>query len=86
MWFLLSWILFGLVVGIVMQLLLPRQDSSSFLVTILIGVCGAIAGWWIGGLAGWAGPAQGAGFLIALLGATALLVIHRVVFGARDTA
>jgi len=82
----LSWILFGLVVGIVAKLLMPGRDPGGFIVTILLGIVGAVLGGWIGRMAGWYGPGQGAGFLMSLLGAIVVLLIYRLVIGRRTIA
>jgi uncharacterized membrane protein YeaQ/YmgE (transglycosylase-associated protein family) len=81
----LSWILFGLVVGIVAKLLMPGRDPGGFIITILLGIAGAVVGGWIGRMAGWYGPGQGAGFLMSLLGAIILLLIYRLLVGRRTT-
>ena len=38
----LSWILFGLVVGVIAKLLMPGRDPGGFIVTILLGIAGAL--------------------------------------------
>ena len=38
----LSWILFGLVVGVIAKLLMPGRDPGGFIITILLGVAGAL--------------------------------------------
>ena len=40
----LAWILFGLVVGIIAKLLMPGRDPGGFIVTILLGIAGALVG------------------------------------------
>lgn len=79
----LSWILFGLIVGVIAKLLMPGRDPGGFIVTILLGIVGAILGGWIGRMAGWYGPGQGAGFLMSLLGAVLVLFLYRLVVGRR---
>ena len=79
----LGWIIFGLIVGIVAKLLMPGRDPGGFIVTILIGICGALLGGYVGRLAGWYGPADSAGFLMAVLGAVVLLALYRMVAGRR---
>ena len=44
----LSWILFGLVVGVIAKLLMPGRDPGGFIVTILLGVAGALVGGFLG--------------------------------------
>jgi uncharacterized membrane protein YeaQ/YmgE (transglycosylase-associated protein family) len=40
----LGWIFFGLLVGAVGKLLMPGRDPGGFVVTILLGIAGALAG------------------------------------------
>lgn len=79
----LGWILFGLVVGIIAKLLMPGRDPGGFIITILLGIVGALFGGWIGRALGMYGPNQSAGFFMALLGAIVLLGIYRLVMGKR---
>lgn len=79
----LAWILFGLVVGIIAKLLMPGRDPGGFIVTILLGIAGALVGGFIGRAMGFYGPNQGAGWLVSILGAIILLVLYRVAVGRR---
>ena len=79
----LGWIIFGLIVGIIAKLLMPGRDPGGFIVTILLGIVGALFGGWIGRALGMYGPNQSAGFFMALLGAIVLLGIYRLVMGKR---
>jgi uncharacterized membrane protein YeaQ/YmgE (transglycosylase-associated protein family) len=81
----LGWILFGLVVGVIAKLLMPGRDPGGFVVTILLGIAGALIGGWIGRALGMYGPNQSAGFFMALLGSIILLAIYRVVIGRRTS-
>ena len=80
---LLSWILFGLVVGIIAKLLMPGRDSGGFIITVLLGIAGALLGGFIGRAMGFYGPNQGAGWLMSILGAIVLLALYRVLVGRR---
>jgi uncharacterized membrane protein YeaQ/YmgE (transglycosylase-associated protein family) len=73
----LGWIVFGLIVGIVAKLLMPGRDPGGFIVTMLLGVVGAMIGGFIGRAMGFYGPNQGAGFLMSVLGAILVLFIYR---------
>ena len=42
--YILVWILFGLVVGLVAKLLMPVRDPGGFVVTIALGIVGAFVG------------------------------------------
>ena len=74
----LGWILFGLVVGVVAKLLMPGRDPGGFIVTILLGIAGALLGGFLGRAMGLYGEGEAAGFLMSLLGAVALLLIYRL--------
>jgi uncharacterized membrane protein YeaQ/YmgE (transglycosylase-associated protein family) len=82
----LSLILFGLVVGVIARLLMPGRDPGGFIVTILLGIAGAVIGGYLGRLLGFYGPNEGAGFFMALLGAILLLALYRMVTGRSRTA
>jgi len=73
----LSWILFGLVVGIIAKLLMPGRDPGGFIITILLGIAGALLGGFVGRAMGFYGPDQSAGWLMSIVGAIVLLVIYR---------
>ena len=79
----IGWILFGLVVGALAKLLMPGRDPGGIIVTMLLGIAGALAGGYIGRALGWYGPNDGAGFLMSLVGAIILLWIYRMVIGRR---
>jgi len=73
----LGWIIFGLIVGIIAKLLMPGRDPGGFIITILLGIAGAMVGGFIGRALGFYGPNQGAGFVMSVIGAILLLVLYR---------
>jgi uncharacterized membrane protein YeaQ/YmgE (transglycosylase-associated protein family) len=79
----LAWILFGLIVGIIAKLLMPGRDPGGFIVTMLLGIAGALVGGFVGRAMGFYGPSQGAGWLMSILGAIVLLAIYRVMVRPR---
>jgi uncharacterized membrane protein YeaQ/YmgE (transglycosylase-associated protein family) len=79
----IGWILFGLVVGVIAKLLMPGRDPGGFIITILLGIAGALIGGYLGRALGWYSPNEGAGFLMSLLGAIVLLALYRFVFVRR---
>jgi uncharacterized membrane protein YeaQ/YmgE (transglycosylase-associated protein family) len=74
----LAWILFGLVVGVIAKLLMPGRDPGGFIITVLLGIAGALLGGFIGRAMGFYGANQGAGWLMSILGAIVLLAIYRM--------
>lgn len=74
----LSWIVFGLVVGIIAKLLMPGNDPGGFIVTVLLGVAGALVGGFIGRALGFYGPNEVAGYLMSIVGAIILLALYRM--------
>ncbi len=74
----LGWILFGLIVGIIAKLVMPGRDPGGFIVTVLLGIAGALVGGYVGRAAGWYGEGDPVGFLMAVLGAIILLALYRM--------
>jgi uncharacterized membrane protein YeaQ/YmgE (transglycosylase-associated protein family) len=74
----LGWIVFGLVVGAIAKLLMPGRDPGGFIVTMLLGIVGAVLGGFLGRALGFYGPQQAAGWLMSILGAIVVLMIYRM--------
>lgn len=74
----LGWIVFGLIVGIVAKFLMPGRDPGGFIITILIGIAGALVGGYAGRAVGWYREGDAAGFLMAVLGSIVLLALYRM--------
>ena len=79
----LGWILFGLIVGALAKLVMPGRDPGGILVTMLLGIAGAVLGGLIGRALHLYGPGQAAGFLMSFLGAVILLALYRAVVRRR---
>jgi uncharacterized membrane protein YeaQ/YmgE (transglycosylase-associated protein family) len=79
----LGWIVFGLIVGVIAKLLMPGRDPGGFIVTILLGIAGALLGGWVGRAMGLYSEGEGAGFFMALLGSILLLALYRLTFRRR---
>ena len=73
----IGWAIFGLVVGAVAKLIMPGRDPGGLLVTMLLGIAGAIVAGFIGRTLGWYGPGEASGFIMATLGAVLLLFVYR---------
>jgi len=79
----LGWIIFGVIVGAIAKLLMPGRDPGGFIVTMLLGIAGAVTGGFLGRVLGWYGPNDGAGFFMSLIGAVLLLWIYRMMVSRR---
>jgi uncharacterized membrane protein YeaQ/YmgE (transglycosylase-associated protein family) len=76
----IGWIVIGGIAGAIAKLLMPGKDPGGCIITILLGVAGALVAGWLGRVIGWYGPNdQGAGFVAAIVGAFILLLIYRLV-------
>ncbi|HET9372153.1 MAG TPA: GlsB/YeaQ/YmgE family stress response membrane protein [Vicinamibacterales bacterium] len=73
----LGWIIFGLVVGVIAKLMMPGRDPGGFIVTILLGIAGAVVGGFVGRMLGLYQPGEPAGFIMATIGAILLLFLYR---------
>ena len=76
----LLWIVFGLIVGVVAKFVMPGRDPGGMIVTIVLGIVGALLGGWIGRALGVYQPGQPAGFIMAVVGAIVVLAIYRLAF------
>lgn len=77
----LSWILFGLIAGALAKWIMPGEDPGGCIITMLLGILGAVVGGWVAtlfGLGGVDGFNIGS-LLVAILGAILVLWIYRVV-------
>ncbi len=77
----LSWIVMGLIVGVLAKFIMPGKDPGGFIVTTLIGIAGAFVGGYIGSFLG-LGAVTGlnlGSLLLAIGGAIILLILYRVV-------
>ena len=67
----LSWIIFGLIAGILAKWIMPGKDGGGFIVTVILGIVGAVVGGWISTLFGF-GKVDGfnfGSFAVAVIGA-----------------
>lgn len=58
MWGLLSWIVLGLVVGVIAKIIMPGKQGGGFILTTLLGIGGAIIGGFIASLLNFGGFAK----------------------------
>lgn len=80
---LLSWIVFGLIAGALARFLKPGEDAAGLIMTIVLGILGAVVGGFIGTQLGW-GDVTGfnmKSFALAVGGAMLLLAVYQMLSG-----
>jgi uncharacterized membrane protein YeaQ/YmgE (transglycosylase-associated protein family) len=88
----IGWIIFGLVAGLIAKAIMPGKDPGGCIITILLGIVGAVIGGFIGRALFGYGQSYGdardlsqPGFLVSLalavVGAIILLALYRLIKG-----
>jgi uncharacterized membrane protein YeaQ/YmgE (transglycosylase-associated protein family) len=80
----ISTLIIGLVVGAIAKFLMPGRDPGGCIVTILLGIVGALIAGYLGRALHWYEPGQPAGFIASILGAMLILLIYRLIIGRRS--
>jgi len=70
--------LVGLLAGAVAKLIMPGKDPGGIIVTMLLGIAGAIVATYLGALIGWYHEGDRAGFIMSVAGAVLLLAVYRM--------
>jgi uncharacterized membrane protein YeaQ/YmgE (transglycosylase-associated protein family) len=81
----LGWIVFGVIVGAIAKLIMPGRDPGGIIVTMLLGIVGALLGGFVGRAIGMYGPESQAGWIMSIIGAIVVLAIYRMAVGHRRT-
>jgi uncharacterized membrane protein YeaQ/YmgE (transglycosylase-associated protein family) len=79
-------IVLGFIIGVIAKLLHPGKENMGFIMTIVLGVAGALVAGVIGEAIGWYKAGEGAGFIASVIVAVILLVIYGKIKGARPPA
>jgi len=79
----IGWIVIGGIAGAIAKLLMPGKDPGGCIITILLGIGGAVLAGYLGHALGWYKTGEGAGFIAAIVGAFILLGIYRLIAGRR---
>jgi uncharacterized membrane protein YeaQ/YmgE (transglycosylase-associated protein family) len=77
----ISLIILGLIVGVIAKFLMPGKDPGGIIITILLGIAGAVGGGYVSRAIGF-GPVTGfnlRSLIIAVCGSLVLLIIYRVI-------
>ena len=75
----LSWILFGLVAGLAAKWIMPGNESAGIIMTVILGIAGAVVGGFISTLFGM-GQVNGfnlGSMVVAIIGAMIVLTVYR---------
>ncbi|CAN5210134.1 GlsB/YeaQ/YmgE family stress response membrane protein [soil metagenome] len=82
----ISWVVFGLVAGVIAKLLMPGRDPGGCIITILLGIAGAFVGGFV--FEQLTGRPDVIRFdfgslVVAVIGAIIVLLIYRLIIGRR---
>jgi len=82
---LLGWIVVGLVAGAIAKLLMPGQQGGGCIITVLLGVVGAVVGGWVFSFFGGKGVTglDLGSIAVAVVGALVVLLIWGLVTGRK---
>ena len=86
MFTLIGSILSGILIGALAKFVMPGRDPGGLVVTMLLGIAGALLGGFLGRSLGFYSPGQSAGWLMSILGAVVLLALYRMFVGRRATS
>ena len=78
-----GWVLIGLVAGVLGKILMPGRDPGGIIVTILIGIAGALLAGFVAQSMGWTIDSGWQSYGAATLGAIVLLALYRLVMARR---
>ena len=77
-------LIIGLIAGAIAKLIMPGRDPGGCIVTILLGIAGAVVAGFLGRMIGWYGEGDtGAGFIAAIVGAIIILFVYRLIASRR---
>jgi uncharacterized membrane protein YeaQ/YmgE (transglycosylase-associated protein family) len=80
----LSFLLFGLVVGSLARFIVPGREPGGWVISMLIGVGGAIVGGYFGRVVGLYREGEPTGFAMSLLAAISMVVVYKALIGGRS--
>ncbi|ADO48260.1 GlsB/YeaQ/YmgE family stress response membrane protein [[Enterobacter] lignolyticus] len=78
----ITWIVFGLIAGVIAKFIMPGRDGGGFILTCVLGIVGAVVGGWLATMFGIGGSVTGFNlhsFLVAVVGALVVLLVFRLV-------
>jgi uncharacterized membrane protein YeaQ/YmgE (transglycosylase-associated protein family) len=79
----IAWIIIGGLAGAIAKLLMPGKDPGGCIITVLLGIAGALLAGFLGQMLNIDSAMNGAGFIGAIVGAFVILLIYRLVLRRR---
>ena len=79
----IAWIIIGGLAGAIAKLLMPGKDPGGCIITVLLGIAGALLAGFLGQMLNIDSAMNGAGFIGAIVGAFVILLIYRLVLKRR---
>lgn len=79
----LGWLMIGLVAGVLGKLLMPGRDPGGFIVTILLGIAGALLAGYLAAILNISVEGWVREYGAATAGAVLLLILYRIIMRVR---
>jgi len=79
----IAWIIIGGLAGMIAKFLMPGKDPGGCIVTVLLGIAGALLAGFLGQALGLDSAMNGAGFVGAIVGAFVILLLYRLILKRR---
>lgn len=88
LWSIITWMVFGLVIGLIARMLYPGRQSMGFFATMILGIIGSL----VGGFISWGlgfrpddGAVRGAGWIMSIVGALIVVWVSLYASANRTT-
>lgn len=81
-----AFLLFGLVVGALARFIVPGREPGGWLISMMLGVGGAIVGGYFGRVVGLYQEGEPAGFIVSLLASISLVTVYQAFMMRRTHA
>jgi uncharacterized membrane protein YeaQ/YmgE (transglycosylase-associated protein family) len=79
----IAWIIIGGLAGAIAKLLMPGKDPGGCIITVLLGIAGALLAGFLGQVMNIDSAMNGAGFIGAIVGAFLILLLYRLILKRR---
>ncbi len=87
-WELLTWLLFGLIVGFIANLIDPHKEEGGFLGYVILGILGSIVGGYLAQVLGIRGGTDNdfsfSSIITAVIGSLLVLFVYRMIKGGMN--